>query len=859
MNSLESQGMPLKNEVELFLLLPENELSKYIKSMYTIVYPQNCTVIYTDACARSAAKCIEKAAGNYVTLLGAGDIYSDNALRKVYDYFEFAKGNVDVAGVKVVSGDKKYENYNKNFSSGNTNLHLLEKYSAHPPALDGLFIKSNLAKEKIKRQSGGLDPEVFVMDVICRKNTLGCVGAATIKISREMAEAVTVEHFGEIVLKSLRMLREEYEAKGFVYDYLQDSVARRMVRAFNDSEEIMDAYHHPAYDYSEVWKDFSALMKYIDDRIILALSTTRFHRMFMLYHKYERYCGFDQYFNDAVMCYACPTYKLSSFPARFDLLGICDGRLIMEGLMHFPACIDMDNLKIIADINGERHEIEMVERCTDRYIFEKTYLYERGFKIDLPLKRDEYKIKLACRINNVICYNAKFEFMEICSISGEVKEDYYFKDNYAVTLSENSFLCRKCSEEERQELEENLQNAVRIAENDRADEIIEVRDFYWENYNKKEKQVWLITDRPDRADDNAEAFFRYMAGRAEEDIDLYFVLSRSSSSYEELSTVGRVIEPFSSEHLKLQTVADYVISSQMGEAVYNPFNDDVKYFRGIFMNPRFVFLQHGVINNDHGKVMGKYGRNFYGFITSAEDEYNYMLEPKFHYTPKEVWLTGLPRWDLLYHEPKKKITIMPTWRMFLTDRVFDEESQTKIWKVKDDFIESRYFNFYNDLINDEKLLDAADKYGYEICFMPHVMFLKQAGKFHTDGRAVVYDYEKRYREIYAESDLIVTDYSSAVFDFVYMRKPILYCQFDKEEFYAGHSYKKGYFDHERDGFGEVAYDLKDIVRLMIEYMSDGCLLKAKYRERIERFFGFNDRNCCKRVYEKIRGLEDGDF
>ena len=112
--------------------------------------------------------------------------------------------------------------------------------------------------------------------------------------------------------------------------------------------------------------------------------------------------------------------------------------------------------------------------------------------------------------------------------------------------------------------------------------------------------------------------------------------------------------------------------------------------------------------------------------------------------------------------------------------------------------------------------------------------------------------DAKYREVYAESDLVVTDYSSAVFDFAYLRKPIVYCQFDAKEFFGGeHVYQSGYFDYERDGFGEVERDLEGTVNRIIEYMRSDCLLKDKYRKRIDGFFAYHDQNNCERVYNKL--------
>ena len=46
--------------------------------------------------------------------------------------------------------------------------------------------------------------------------------------------------------------------------------------------------------------------------------------------------------------------------------------------------------------------------------------------------------------------------------------------------------------------------------------------------------------------------------------------------------------------------------------------------------------------------------------------------------------------------------------------------------------------------------------------------------------------------------LLVTDYSSVFFDVAFLRKPVVYYQFDEEEFRKYH-YQKGYFDFRDHG------------------------------------------------------------
>ena len=124
---------------------------------------------------------------------------------------------------------------------------------------------------------------------------------------------------------------------------------------------------------------------------------------------------------------------------------------------------------------------------------------------------------------------------------------------------------------------------------------------------------------------------------------------------------------------------------------------------------------------------------------------------------------------------------------------------------------------------------------------------------------VLQNMDTSYRDVYAESSLVLTDYSSAVFDFAYLRKPVIYCHFDYEVFFQDSQiYREGYFDYIQDGFGEVAYDLEQTIDLILEYAANGCRLKDLYRERIDSFFAYNDQNNCRRVMEKIVAL-DGRF
>lgn len=363
----------------------------------------------------------------------------------------------------------------------------------------------------------------------------------------------------------------------------------------------------------------------------------------------------------------------------------------------------------------------------------------------------------------------------------------------------------------------------------------------------------MVSDRVLKADDNGEAFFTYLCQRKDKDICPYFVIGKDCADYDRIHKIGKVVDHFSFRHKMMHLICDYIISAAGDDDVINPFAGHHEAYRDILWNFKFIFLQHGIIKDDLSEWLNRYNKNIYGFVTSAMPEYQSIVNGDYHYPPERIWLTGLPRYDRLYHKEENLIALMPTWRRYLMDGYDPKEGK---WVLSDRFAESKYRQFYNGLMNHPRLLAAMKEKGYHMLFMPHPNLMPHLNLFEFNEQVEVGTLDTRYRDVYARSKLVISDYSSAVFDFSYLRKPIIYAQFDTQEFFSGgHMYKKGYFEYERDGFGEVTYDLEETVNKIIEYMENDCKLKEKYRKRIDQFFAFDDQENCRRLYKKIRSLQ----
>lgn len=123
---------------------------------------------------------------------------------------------------------------------------------------------------------------------------------------------------------------------------------------------------------------------------------------------------------------------------------------------------------------------------------------------------------------------------------------------------------------------------------------------------------------------------------------------------------------------------------------------------------------------------------------------------------------------------------------------------------------------------------GANELRYRFQFKIHPAFYSLSEEFGFAENVLILPDDVSYKDIYAKSSLLVTDYSSSIYDFAYLRKPIVFCQFDCDGFFSGmHMGLKGSSNYEQDGFGEVEYDLDGTVNRIIEYMENGCELKEK--------------------------------
>ena len=101
--------------------------------------------------------------------------------------------------------------------------------------------------------------------------------------------------------------------------------------------------------------------------------------------------------------------------------------------------------------------------------------------------------------------------------------------------------------------------------------------------------------------------------------------------------------------------------------------------------------------------------------------------------------------------------------------------------------------------------------------------------------------------------MIITDYSSIYFDFAYMRKSVIYYQFDQDLFFSNH-YLKGYFEVGRDGFGPLCTTEACVIANCKEIIDQDFKPDSLYLQRMKNFFSLYDTKNCERIFTAISNL-----
>jgi len=850
-DSIITQSFDFKKYVEIILVDDgSSDTTGEICKQYVDSYPQNIKYFYKENGGQASARNygIKYAKGKYVNFLDADDKLMSCTLENVFDFFEKNFSQIDLVAVPMYFFERQTGNHPLNYKFQETRIIDLKIDWDFPQlATNSSFFKRSVFDNyEFDTSLISSEDAIMVNKLLFDKFAYGVVSEGGLCYRKRFDESSTIDtskyderffndrlngFFMELIKYSIQKF--DYVPKFIQYVLIYDLKWMLMV------EDIPKILTNEELD--KFYRNVKHVLNNISDEVInshLKKDPWEIKKyIFQLkYGDYEIECRNNDvfmYVNDNLID------DLSIHKFYLDIIEIKNNKLFISGFFKSFFNSDEVDIKLIKNVNGQSQEFPC--RTFNYFNRKESNIFKSSinFDFEIPLNINEVSevsILLQSKNNADYRFFLPINFLNHARLSKE--SNYSVWGNYIIHFSDNKFIISKYSYFKMFKWE--IRILLVILKNTPAywTSAIFFRFIYLILFPYyKNKKIWLFMDRRDSADDNAEHLYRYCHD-LKDGVYKYFTLNKDSKDFIRLKkSIKNIIPFYSFKQRFIYLFADKIISSHPDEFLLNPFwEKNTKLYSGL-INSEKIFLQHGITKDNISLWLRKYDKNLSLLVTVSEREAQSFMEYEYNYDEDVIKVLGFPRFDnLVNNSDEKQILIMPTWRRSV-DHLKDEQ-----------IVKSLYFQKINELFNNERLIKLASEYGYDIIIKPHPKIMEFIDLFDTNDYVYV-DKESTYQQLFNNSSLLITDYSSVAFDFAYIKKPILYYQYSDD-----YHFEETFFDYETMGFGEVINDIDKLVDTISEYLKNDCKMKKEYVDRVDSFYKFKDRDNCKRVYNEIKKL-----
>lgn len=864
--SVIGQSFSFGSNIQLILVNDgSSDNTEEICKKYEQLYPDNITYLYQENQGQGAARNLglKYANGKYINFLDSDDKFSGNTFYKVYEFFEEHYDEIDFVSTRMFFFDKYEGQHPLNYKFEEDRIIDLTEMWDYPQlsASSAFFKRELFEKYRFPESLVNSEDTLMLNKMLLENPKYGAVTEAIYWYRRRSDESSTIDssstkkgfyinrlnnYFKALINASLEKYGEVVRFIQYLITYdIQWMFSVENISEILTNEEIKELYLH-----------IQDVLSYLDDDVITSLRNDKLNiRYHMLATKYavvnvdlsglvtyeNIHSKFDGEFA-GTYCGKTLVDRLDNHKIWLDIIEIRRDTLFISGfLMSFFK--DSDIAIEIAKNNETFTAKRVYYKNTSKIFLGCSLESQYNFDAEIPLSKNENStVEILVNFKDPETqketkWRLPVDFSNYARMSQ--LSNYTITNNHFMKFKDNKFYLSKYNYFKMIKSEIPILLRVFKRKESYYTSILLFRLIYLLLYPfYKNRRIWIFMDRRENADDNAEHLYKYAINQKDK-IKKYFTVNENSDDFKRLSGLKNLIPFYSFKHRINYLFAEKIISSHPDENILNPFyNKNDTSYAGL-INSDKIFLQHGVTKDNVSSWLHKYDKNLSLITTVSDAERDSFLDEGYNYSPETIQTLGFARFDNLEMKGKlhKQIVIMPSWREDLHDM------------TPNYIMESEYFKNINSLINNEKLIEICEKHDFKIIFKPHPLVYEFIDLFDTNDYVTI-DNNSTYQDLFKNSDLLITDYSSVAFDFSYMKKPMIYYQYAKD-----YNFDEGYFKYKTMGFGEVIEKEDELINTIEEYLENNCEMKELYKNRVDTFYKYNDKNNCKRIYNYILNME----
>ncbi len=260
-----------------------------------------------------------------------------------------------------------------------------------------------------------------------------------------------------------------------------------------------------------------------------------------------------------------------------------------------------------------------------------------------------------------------------------------------------------------------------------------------------------------------------------------------------------------------------------------------------------------------GKIVSRLSGRFpkYDLITAPSEYFKKIFYEK-AFLFKSIKITGYSRNDILLRDKITKMDLLGTDKNNLKKILEIKERRKKLIVYMPTFRDLSSGEFIKNAFNFEKFDSFLDELDAFFVFKMHYYINLKEKYSRSLNRIIFYDSKADIYPILSKTDLLITDYSSVMFDYLFLDKPIIFYIFDY------HSYTKKdrglYIDLKELEIGPIAENFSSLLTEVKKALNSKYdTFKEKRKRVLKLSFKYVDSNSSKRIVDEIIKLQKGSF
>lgn len=794
---------------------------------------------------------IEKANGKFLFFLDADDAISEETLSDVCRFFEIYYDDIDIVTyTQEYRGAKSGLHYRYNIltETGIFNINETRSISLSNPNYCIKNFKTEFFDESLKFH----EDELFAANIVMKKQRLGYVKSATYYYYYYEGNTVTTRanpiYIFDSSIAMYRRLCERFSNGEKVHPYIQDLIINDF--GWKLKQNVLWPNHLDGKELQNGNNQIVNILNKIDNRTILNhANLDKFHKHYFLSIKtlnkpkiqLEKKSRRLLLVDNNGLKFHCTgneifiTRIIKRNDSKLEIVGFLKNiiRNYTEDLKLYYATNILEGInqkKEIGATTRSIHSYYKCKTCTNDFI---------AFKILVDPKFDKF-LRFYVGYENTFWDVSKIYNFRTSPIY-ETYSNGTIVEGTLVRISSGKVLFSNDKEEITK-----WQDAItkKVLKEDKFKYIL--------RKIAKKSKIWLYVDRVGILDNSYYQFKHDFYKR--DGINRYYVCDRSDrAKIHQFFTDDEwknVINFRSLKHVISFLKAEKVLTSFVDEEYFLPMKIQTynRYYRDL-NKPEIIYLQHGVLNAETIHYSNELVWIDKITISTKSERTVYV---KYLFNPLDLWQTGMSRFDSYQNQNNnlRKILWVPSWRKYLIGKF---NQSTNRWEKKEfnKIKETPFFKSVLQIMSDKNLADELERAGFTMDIKLHPILLAYRDELRKEIKGASNSAINLIDQAISPQDysIVITDFSSYIFDFAYLQKPIVTFVPDKDQIRAGLSlYNKFFISPEELSVANFT-DTSELIQWLTHVVKNNLKINPCNTTEI---FEFNQsKKCCENIYSHL--------